>query len=80
MLFQGKKDAFLWNTVNKHHVISAILTELKKPECNGFHSYDDVGIDVTKLSVQSSFKYLISEIIENKNLFKGERKKFSRDC
>ena len=30
MLFQGIKDAFLSNTVNKHHVINAILTEPMK--------------------------------------------------
>ena len=68
MLFQGKKDAFLRNTVNKYRVINVMLTELKKPECNAFHSYDDADIDITKLSVQSSLKYLVREINENKDL------------
>ena len=53
MLFQGRKDAFLKNTVNKHRVINVILAELKKSECDAFHSYDDADIDVTKLSVQN---------------------------
>ena len=59
MRFKGKKDAFLRNTVNKHSVINAILTELKKPGYPLFHSYDDADIDMTKLPVQSSLKYLI---------------------
>ena len=53
MLFQGKKDVFLKNAVNKHRVINVILAELKKPECDAFHSYDDADIDVPKLSVQN---------------------------
>ena len=53
MLFQGKKDAFLKNAVNKHRVINVILAELNKPECDAFHSYDDADIDVPKLSVQN---------------------------
>ena len=46
--FQRKKDAFLRNTVNKHRVINFILTDLKKPECNAYHSYDDADIDINK--------------------------------
>ena len=30
MLFHGKRDAFLRNTVNEHRVFNGILTELKK--------------------------------------------------
>ena len=41
MLFERKKDAFLF-------VINIILTELRKPRCNAFHSYDDADIDITK--------------------------------
>ena len=55
-------------TVNKHCVINVILTEFKKPECNAFHSYDDVDIDIIELRVQSSLKYLITEISDNKDL------------
>ena len=65
--FSRKKDTFLKNNVNKHFVINVILTELKKPGCNTFHSYD-VDIDITKLSVQSPLKYLVIEISENKDL------------
>ena len=64
MLFQGKKDAFLRNAVNKHRVINVILAELMKPGCNAFHSYDDDDIDSTNFSVQSSLKCLITEISE----------------
>ena len=32
-----------------------------------FHSYDDVYVDFTKLSVQSSLKCLLGEMSENKN-------------
>ena len=46
MLFQGEKDAFLRNTVNKYCEINAILTECKKPGCNTFHSCDDADIDI----------------------------------
>ena len=52
--FKEKKYVFLRNTVNKHIVINVILTELKKPECNMFHLYNDADIDIRKLSVQSS--------------------------
>ena len=63
ILFQEKKDdAFLRNIVNKHFVINATLIELKKPGCNvhdvnAYYSYD-VGIDITKLSVQSPLNIL----------------------
>ena len=46
--FKEKKDAFLRNTVNKHRVINFILTDLKKPQCNAYHSYDDADIDINK--------------------------------
>ena len=62
MLFEEKNDAFLRNTANKHHAINVILTELEKPWFKVFHLYDNADIDITKLSVQSSFKYLITEI------------------
>ena len=68
MLFKGKKDAFLRNTANKHRLINVILTELKKPGCNAFHLYDDAEFDITKLSVQSSLKCLITEISKTKDL------------
>ena len=68
MLFQGKNDAFLRNTANKHRVINVILTELKKPEFNAFHLYEDTDIDITKLRVKSSLKCLITETSENKDL------------
>ena len=67
MPFQGKKDAFQRNFVNKHSKHCAMLTELKKPGCNAFHSYD-AGIVITMLSVQSSLKRFITEISENKDL------------
>ena len=67
MLFQGIKDTFRRYTANKHCLINAIVTELKKPGCNSFHSYDIV-IDMTKLPVPSSLKCLITEISENKDL------------
>ena len=35
---------------------------------NAFHSYDDAAIGTTKSSIQSSLKYLITEISENKDL------------
>ena len=66
MLFQDKNDEFLKNTTNKHRVFNVILTEPEKPGCKAFHLYDDA--DVTKLSVQSSWKYLITQISENKDL------------
>ena len=43
------------------------MTELKKPGCNAFHLYHDADIDITKLSVQSSWKCVRSEISENKD-------------
>ena len=46
MLFQGKNDAFLRNTANKHRLMNVKLTELKKP---GFHLYDGADIDITKV-------------------------------
>ena len=49
MLFQGKNDAFLRTTANKHRVINVILTELKNPGCNVFHLYDGADIDITKV-------------------------------
>ena len=41
------------------------MTERKKPGCGTFHSYDVADIDVTKLSVQSSLKCLITEISDS---------------
>ena len=66
MLFQGNNVAFLRNTANQHRVFNVILTELKKPGCNTFCLYDDAGIDITKLIVQSFS--LITKISENKDL------------
>ena len=66
MLDQGNNDAFLRNPVTKHCVVNVVLTELKKPGCNAFHSYDDADIDITKLSVQSSLKCLITKISEKR--------------
>ena len=68
MLSQGIKDTFWRYTVNKHCLINAILTELKKPGCHSFHSYDDADIDMAKLPVPSSLKCLITEISKNKDL------------
>ena len=48
-LFQGKNDAFLRNTANKHRVINVMLTELKKPGRNAFPLYDVADIDITKV-------------------------------
>ena len=62
MLFQGKKNAFLKDTADKHRLINVTLTELMKPGCNAFHSNDDAAIGTTKLSVQSSLKRLKNEI------------------
>ena len=47
MLFQGKKNAILGNTVNKQRVINVIMTEFKKPGCNALYSSDDADIDMT---------------------------------
>ena len=41
------------------------MTELKKPECNALHSYDGADNGITKLSVQSSLKCLITEISDS---------------
>ena len=68
MLFKGKKNAFLKNTGNKHHVFNATLVELIKPDCNAFHSYYDAAIGTTNLSVQGSLRCLITEISETKDL------------
>ena len=68
MLLQEKKVVFLRKIVNKYCVINVILTEFKKLGCNAFHSYDDADIDIIKLSVRSSLKYLITKISENKDL------------
>ena len=56
--FQGKKDAFLKNIANKHRVINVILTDLKKPECNAYHSYDDADIDINKAKCSKSCNIL----------------------
>ena len=44
------------------------LTEFKKPGYNASNLHDNVDIDITKLSVQSSLKCFITEINENKDL------------
>ena len=49
MPFQGKSDAFLRNTANKHRVINVILTELKKPGFNAFDLYNGADTDITKV-------------------------------
>ena len=36
--------------------------------CKAFYSYDDAAIGTAKLSVQSSVKYLITEISETRDL------------
>ena len=36
-----------------------MLTELKKPECNVFHSNDYAETDITNVSIQSFLKCLI---------------------
>ena len=59
MLFQRKNYAFLRNLVIKLRVV-------KKPRCNAFYSYDDADIEITKLTVQTSLKYLIAEISEKR--------------
>ena len=63
-LFQGKKNVFLRNTTNKHHVIIVTLTEPTKPGCNAFHLFDDAAIGTTKLNVQNSLKCLIMELLK----------------
>ena len=69
MLFQGKNDAFLRSTANKHRVINFILTEFRKPSCNAFHLYDGADIHITKVKcLQSSLKCFVTEISENKDL------------
>lgn len=39
ILFQGKKDAFLRNTSNKHPVINVIFIEPKKARSTAFNLY-----------------------------------------
>ena len=58
MLFQRNNNAFLRNTVNKHCLIDVTLTELMKPRCNVFHSYDDAAIGKVKCSkfLEMSYK------------------------
>ena len=51
MIFQGKKNAFLRNTANKHRVINIISTELRKAGCYSFHSYDNADLDIINLVV-----------------------------
>ena len=46
MLFQGKKDTFLKNTVNKHRVINVISTKLREAGCYVFHSFDNAHLDI----------------------------------
>ena len=59
MPFQGKKNAFIRNTANKHRIVNVISTKLKKAGCNGF---DDADISILKLVVQSSLRGLITAI------------------
>ena len=66
--FQDKNDVFLRYTANKHLAINVILTKFEKPRCKVSHLYDDADIDITKLSVQSFLRCLMTEISENKNL------------
>ena len=47
-----------------------MLTKLKKPEFDAFHSNDDADTDITKVSIQSSLKSLITEISEKKDLLR----------
>ena len=61
MLLLGKKNAYLRNTADKYRVINVTFTELMKPGCNAFYSYDDAAIGNEKLSVQRSLKCLITE-------------------
>ena len=65
--FKEKKKAFLKNTANKHHVINVKLTERMKTGCNEFHSCD-AAVGTTKFSVQSSLKFLVTEISETNDL------------
>ena len=62
MLFQGKNDAFLRGTANKHRISNVTSTKLKRGGCRAFHSYDDADIDIIKIVVQSSLKCLITLI------------------
>ena len=48
MLSEGKKNAFIRNTPNKHRVINVTWTELTKSGCNVFHFYNDAAIGTTK--------------------------------
>ena len=45
-----------------------MLTKLKKPEFDAFHSNDDADTDIIKVIIQSSLKCLITEVNENKDL------------
>ena len=45
-----------------------LLTELGKSGCKVFYIYDSADIDITKLSVQSSLKCLVTEVSENIDL------------
>ena len=58
ILFQAKKNVFLTSTINELREINVISTELKKAGCNVHHLFDDTGIDIIKLVVQSSLKCL----------------------
>ena len=49
-------------------MINVALTELMKPVCNTFHSYDDAAIGTTEFSVPKSLKCIITKISENKDL------------
>ena len=49
-------------------IIKVIFTERRKPGCNAFHLYDDADIEITKISVLSSLKYLINETRKSKDL------------
>ena len=67
-------------TGNKYLVINVMQTELKKPGCNAFHLYDDTYIYITKLSGQSSLKYLITENKDLLALFMFMQKIIQNHC
>ena len=52
--FKEKKDVFLSNSTNEHHMINVISTEIKKAGCYGVHSHDDADVDIVKLILQNS--------------------------
>ena len=54
--FKEKKDVFLSNSTNEHHMINVISTEIKKAGCYGVHSHDDADVDIVKLNVQGSLE------------------------